>query len=232
MTAPAPKRPTQRAARTRRRGRRSRTDESAVPRAALGIDTGHDASAPGPRPGPVAARDARSTARPRARPPPRRRGASCSPRALARAPAAPRSRRGRSSFAKFLLHDLAHRVARQLVEVADLARALVRGQQPRDVVDDLLLGRGWSPPAGTIHATMRSPRSGSGSPVTAASLTRGCSSSAALDLARADLEAAALDQVGGPAADRGGCTRRAPAWPCRRCETSRRRTPPRLRRGG
>ena len=37
---------------------------------------------------------------------------------------------------------------------------------------------GEAPSLGTIHATMRSPRSGSGSPVTAASRTPGCSSSA------------------------------------------------------
>ena len=48
---------------------------------------------------------------------------------------------------------------------------------------------------------MRSPRSSSGAAVTAASRTAGCSSRRDLDLARADLVAAGLDQVRRPAAD-------------------------------
>src|SRR4051812_48814171 len=43
------------------------------------------------------------------------------------------------------LGDLAHRVARQRVQIAHLARALVRREQPGDVVGELALGR-WCGP--------------------------------------------------------------------------------------
>ena len=84
---------------------------------------------------------------------------------------------GRSRSSQLRLDDLAHRVAGQLVEEADLARALVRRELGRR------RGRSARAPSGasssaTTQATIRSPRSSSGAAVTAASRTPGCSSSA------------------------------------------------------
>ena len=76
-----------------------------------------------------------------------------------------------------LLLHLAHLVARQLVDEPHHARALCGVSRsatwPANSSWD-----GDSPSRKTTHATIRSPRSGSGSPVTAASTTPGCSSSA------------------------------------------------------
>ena len=70
--------------------------------------------------------------------------------------------------AELLLLDLAHRVAGQLVEEADLARALVRRELARDVVDQRP-SRAAASSSATTQAMIFSPRSGSSSPVTAAS---------------------------------------------------------------
>ena len=70
------------------------------------------------------------------------------------------------------------------------------------------------PGRSTTQATIRSPRSSSGTPATAASATAGCSSSAASISPAPILVAAALDQVGGRAGRRcAGSRRRAT---CRR----------------
>ena len=66
--------------------------------------------------------------------------------------------------------------AGQLVEEANLARALVGSQLAGHVVDQLLR-LGPEPARRVTHATTRSPRSSSGSPVTAASSTAGWSRS-------------------------------------------------------
>ena len=102
---------------------------------------------------------------------------ACAPTANG-ALASPERFLGGASVAEPLLDDLAHRVAGQLVEEADLARALVRRELAGHVVDQLALRRPRRRPRRTTQATIRSPRSGSGSPVTAASSTPGCSSSA------------------------------------------------------
>ena len=111
-----------------------------------------------------------------------------------------------ASVAEGRLGDLAHRVARERVEVADLARALVRGQQPRDVVGELALARplvaldddpGDDPLAEVVVGLAGHRRLGDA----------GVLDQRVLDLARADLVAAALDQVGRAAARRSGCSR-------------------------
>ena len=96
--------------------------------------------------------------------------------------------------------DLAHVVSGQAVEVAHDARSLM-GARSLATWSASSRSDGGGSPACTIHATIRSPRSGSGSPVIATSATPGCSSQRGLDLAGADLVAAALDQIRGLAPD-------------------------------
>src|SRR6185437_11805923 len=98
------------------------------------------------------------------------------------------------------LHHLAHRVARQRVHEADLAWALVRREQAGDVVAELVrIGRGalrGDDPSHDALAEVGVGRAGHGDLGDGLVLEQ-----RALDLARADLEAAALDEVGGAPAD-------------------------------
>src|SRR4051794_691412 len=117
--------------------------------------------------------------------------AACSPGWSARAP--------RSLFQR-RLGDLAHRVARERVEEADLARALVRREQAGGGVGELLLpgalvaldhDPGHDPLTEVLVGLAGDRRLGD----------RGMLEQRVLDLARADLVAAALDQVGRAPAD-------------------------------
>ena len=140
-----------------------------------------------------------------------------------------RSRRTSTPCRQLLLQHLAHRVAGQRVHHAHLARPLVHRKLLRDIVDQ-------RPPASaspTTNATMRWPRSSSGTPTTAASAHAGVAEQRGLDLPRADAVAAGLDQVDRLAADDAVHARRRRSPRRRRCGTSRRRrTPRRWRRAG
>src|SRR5512132_765173 len=133
----------------------------------------------------------------------RRTGCSCAgsaaatltmaPRHTELPPGARRSARGRD-LESLLLH-LAHLVARQPVEEVHDARALVRGEHRGDVIDELLPGgRRAGPrhhPGDDPLTHVRVGLAGHGGLEDVGMLEQG-----ALDLAGADLEAAALDEVG------------------------------------
>src|SRR5918999_1467639 len=110
-----------------------------------------------------------------------------------------------------LLDDLAHRVAGQLVEVVDLAGALVGRELAGHVVDQLALRRALvavgDDPGDDPLAEVRVGRAGDGRLEHAGVLEQ-----RDLDLPRADLVAAGLDQVGrAPADDPPVAVRRAGA---------------------
>src|SRR3954452_20237465 len=109
------------------------------------------------------------------------------------------SARGARSLSEGRLGDLAHRVARQLVEEAHLARALVGRELAGDVVDQrLLVGRVVLRyhPGDDLLAEVGVLLAGDG-----CLLDGGVVEQRDLDLPGADLVAAGLDQVGRAAAD-------------------------------
>ena len=130
-------------------------------------------------------------------------------------------------LAQSRLLDLAHRVARQLVDEHELARASCSRRARCGSAPRARSRVGAVAARGTTTATTRSPHFASAQPITATSATAGCVAQHVLDLRGGDLEAAALDDVGAEPPDDPHVAVADPRARRRRCGTSRRRTRPR-----